>query len=66
MFLKEHNIFENKDVIEIDIIEEKSEKTFVCLFNIRDQVDLNEELNINKYNNFKEFKENYNLDFAFC
>ena len=66
MFLKEHNIFENKDVIEIDITEEKSEKTFVCLFNIRDQVDLNEELNINKYDNFKEFKENYNLDFAFC
>ena len=66
MFLKEHNIFENKDVIEIDITEEKSEKTFVCLFNIRDQVDLNEELNINKYDNFKEFQENYNLDFAFC
>ena len=66
MFLKEHNIFENKDVIEIDITEEKSEKTFVCLFNIRDQVDLNEELNINKYDKFKEFQENYNLDFAFC
>ena len=56
MFLKEHDIFENEDVIEIDIIEEKSEKTFVCLFNIRDQVDLNEVLNINKYDNLKNLR----------
>ena len=56
MFLKERDIFENEDVIEIDIIEEKSEKTFVCLFNIRDQVDLNEVLNINKYDNLKNLR----------
>ena len=56
MFLKEHDIFENKGVIEIDIIEEVSEKTFVCLFNIRDQVDLNEVLNINKYDNLKNLR----------
>ena len=56
MFLKEHDIFENKGVIEIDIIEEESEKTFVCLFNIRDQVDLNEVLNINKYDNLKNLR----------
>ena len=41
IFLKEHDIFENKDVIEIDIIEEKRENTFVCLSDIKDQVDLN-------------------------
>ena len=56
MFLKERDIFENEDVIEIDIIEEKSEKTFVCLFNIRDQFDLNEVLNINKYDNLKNLR----------
>ena len=28
IFLKEHDIRENKDVIEIDIIKEKSENTF--------------------------------------
>ena len=52
IFLKEQDIFENKDVIEIDIIEEKSENTFVCLSDIKDQVDLNEVLNFNKYSNF--------------
>ena len=41
IFLKEHDIFENKDVIEIDIIEEKRQNTFVCLSDIKDQVDLN-------------------------
>ena len=52
--LKERDIFENKDVIEIDIIEEKRKKTFVCLSDIKDEVDLNEVLNINKYSNFKK------------
>ena len=52
IFLKEQDIFENKDVIEIDIIEEKSENTFVCLSDIKGQVDLNEVLNFNKYSNF--------------
>ena len=42
IFLKEHNIFENKDVIEIDIIEEKCENTFVCLSDIKNKIDLNE------------------------
>ena len=54
IFLKEHDIFENKNVIKIDIIEEKHENTFVCLSDIKDQVDLNEVLNINKYSNFKK------------
>ena len=54
IFLKEHNIFENKDVIEIDIIEEKRENTFVCLSDIKGKVDFNEVLNINKYSNFKK------------
>ena len=54
VFLKEHDIFENKDVIEIDIIEEKRENNFICLSDIKDQVDLNEVLNINKYSNFKK------------
>ena len=54
IFLKEHNIFENKDVIEIDITEEKRENTFVCSSDIKDKVDLNEVLNINKYSNFKK------------
>ena len=49
------NVFENEDVIEIGIIEEKRENTFVCLSDIKDQVDLNEVLNINKYSNFKKF-----------
>ena len=57
IFLKEHNIFENKDVIEIDIIEEKRENTFVCLSDIKHKVDLNEVLNIDKYSN---------LGFTFC
>ena len=54
IFLKEHNIFENKGVIEIDIIEEKRENTFVCLSDIKGKVDFNEVLNINKYSNFKK------------
>ena len=54
IFLKEHDIFENKNVIKIDIIEEKHENTFVCLSDIKDQVDLSEVLNINKYSNFKK------------
>ena len=54
IFLKEHNIFENKDVIEIDIIEEKRENTFVCLSDIKGKVDFNEVLYINKYSNFKK------------
>ena len=54
IFLKEHDIFENKNVIKIDIIEEKHENTFVCLSDIKDQVDLNEVLNINKFSNFKK------------
>ena len=54
IFLKEHDIFENKDVIEIDITEVKRENTFVCLSDIKDKVDLNELLNINKYSNFKK------------
>ena len=54
IFLKEYNIFENKDVIEIDIIEEKRENTFVCLSDIKGKVDFNEVLNINKYSNFKK------------
>ena len=47
IFLKEHNIFENKDVIEIDIIEEKRENTVLCLCDIKNKTDLNEVLNIN-------------------
>ena len=35
VFLKEHDIFENKDVIEIDIIEEKRENNFICLSDIK-------------------------------
>ena len=31
IFLKEHDIFENKNVIKTNIIEEKREDTFVCL-----------------------------------
>ena len=54
IFLKEHNIFENKDVIEIDIIEEKRENTVLCLCDIKNKTDLNEVLNINKYSNFKK------------
>ena len=54
VFLKEHDIFENNYVIEIDIIEEKRESNFICLSDIKDQVDLNEVLNINKYSNFKK------------
>ena len=50
IFLKEHDIFENKVVTEIDIIEEKRQNTFVCLSDTKDQVDLNKVLNINKYN----------------
>ena len=57
IFLKEHDIFENIDVIEIDIIEEKRENTFVCLSDIKHKVDLNEVLNIDKYSN---------LGFTFC
>ena len=57
IFLKEHDIFENKDVIEIDIIEEKRENTFVCLSDIKHKVDLNQLLNIDKYSN---------LGFTFC
>ena len=45
---------ENKDVIEIDITEEKRENTFLCLSDIKNQVDLNEVLNISKYSNFKK------------
>ena len=53
--LKEHDLFfKKKDVIEIDIIEEKSGNTFVRLSDIKDQVHLNEVLNINKYSNFKK------------
>ena len=50
IFFKEHDIFENKVVTEIDITEEKRQNTFVCLFDTKDQVDLNKVLNINKYN----------------
>ena len=42
IFLKEHDIFEDKDVTEMDITEEKRENTFVCLSDIKNQVDLNE------------------------
>ena len=35
MFLKEHDIFENKDVTEIDTIEQKSKNIFVCLSGIK-------------------------------
>ena len=52
--LKEHDLLKKKDVIEIDIIEEKSGNTFVRLSDIKDQVHLNEVLNINKYSNFKK------------
>ena len=34
IFLKAHDVFENKGVIEIDIIEEKSKNTFTCLSGI--------------------------------
>ena len=45
-------IFENKGVIEIDIIEEKSKNTFACLSGIKVQYDL-KVLNIKKHSNFK-------------
>ena len=35
IFLKEHDIFENKDVTEIDTIEQKSKNIFVCLSGIK-------------------------------
>ena len=54
IFLKECDIFENKDVIEIYTTEEKRKNTFVYLSDIKDQVDLDEVLNINKYSNFKK------------
>ena len=40
IFLKVRDIFENKGVIEIDIIEEKSKNTFACLSGIKVQNDL--------------------------
>ena len=46
IILKEHDIFENKDVTEIDTIEKKKVKTLFCLSGIKDKVDLNEVLNI--------------------
>ena len=42
-----------KNAIEINIIEEKSENTFVCLSDIKDQVNLNEILNIKGYLHYK-------------
>ena len=52
IFLKVRGIFENKGVIEIDIIEEKSKNTFACLSGIKVQYDL-KVLNIKKHSNFK-------------
>ena len=54
IFLKEHDIFEDKDVTEMDITEEKRENTFVCLSDIKNQVDLNEVSNISKCSNLKK------------
>ena len=54
IFLKEHDILDNKDAIEIDTVEEKRENTFVWLSDIKNQVNLNEVFNINKYRNFKK------------